>query len=212
MAGKDRSQHEAGRGRKVPNISRLSREELSLVEFQVALAFIEDESDRGAAIMGAAMVETALVAAIHSKLTNHEEKDALFHKHGAPFGTMAAKATAVYAFGLCSKQASIELAAIRAIRNQFSHALRYIDFEEPEIERECAKLERHLAGSVEGTKNHVSLPRRTYEIACSSLFTEIIKAADRHLDQEAAYRGQTRLKPQLPIDLEGSDAWYNPKK
>jgi hypothetical protein len=135
--------HEAARGVKTGKskaLTHLTRQPLTGEEFAAALAAIKTESDRGVAILAAALVEDSLLDAINAWLLNTDDRNALYHDIGAPFGTLRNKTVAAYALGICDKDMRDQIDIIRSIRNQFSHALRSIDFKNEDIVDLCSRL------------------------------------------------------------------------
>lgn len=141
--GKDRLAHEASRGVKIgksKTLKHLNREPLSVEEFEASLASTLTESDRGVAIVGAAIIEEALTDAITAWLENAEDRDSLFHDVGSPFGTFRNKTVSAYALGICSKEIREQIDIVRTIRNLFSHTLRSIDFKNHDVTALCHRL------------------------------------------------------------------------
>lgn len=183
---KDRSAHDAGRGKKSTSrknaakvsLSELTRRELSDGELEAAIAEFHGASDRVAAVMGAALVEENLAQAITASLENADGAKALFQGMGAPLQSLKAKSLAGYALGLFNKKVERDLDTIREIRNQFAHALMSIDFSNPDIARACEKLEGHNF-HIEPNRT-MPRARLLYETACWSISIAMLKeAADR---------------------------------
>lgn len=178
---KDRTAHLKAQG--VPQMTKhslglLSRAELSDDEFTAALAAMHRESDRAAAIMGAAFVEDGLDVVIGAMLANREDQAALFHDPGAPFGTLRAKTVAAYGLGLCSKRVAADIDEIRSIRNQFSHALRPISFNTPEVWAACERLTLYAPENLIGLQQpDPTRARFRFEIACQGIWQRLMKRA-----------------------------------
>ena len=126
--GKDRSAHLTARGKSLLPLAALSKRALDDDEFMNALQEMQRESDRGAAIMGAALLEEGLRKLIEAALENKEDDQALFDDQGAPFYSLHAKTIAAFGMGLVDKQTKKDIDIVRGVRNQFSHALRAIKF------------------------------------------------------------------------------------
>lgn len=140
---KDRATHVAARGKKNgkwKTLVQLTKKPLTDEEFVASLDAFRTESDRGVAILGAALVEDALLDAITHWLENPEDRDALYYDAGAPFGTFRNKAISAYALGICDKKIRDEMDIIRNVRNLFSHALRSIDFKNTDVIVLCDRL------------------------------------------------------------------------
>ncbi|WP_336979370.1 hypothetical protein [Altererythrobacter fulvus] len=198
---KDRAAHAAARGVGRKSLSKLSRDDLSAEEIRAAVLAMHNETDRGSAIMGAALVELGVKHVCWALVRNLDATDALFEGVGAPFGTFSAKTLAIYALGYCDKERKREIDAIREIRNQFSHALRVIDFTLPEVGAACKLLKKH---HMEPKMANALLPaksenRVTFEAACLSITIslidkgkEIAEERKRRLDQIIADLKESR--------------------
>src|SRR5689334_10151810 len=85
---KDRSAHEAARGRKMPTLSDLSRE-MPSAEHIARLEDIlsEERTDRSAAIMAASLLEQALYDALRTRMVDCGESamNSWFYDANAPF-------------------------------------------------------------------------------------------------------------------------------
>lgn len=206
---KDRSAHEAARGTKadpVPPLSELSRTPLDHDEFETALQAMHKGTDRECAIMGSALVEEALATAIDAVLLRKEDRAALYHDQGSPFGTLSNKTIAAYAFGICDKAVTNQIHAIRGIRNQFSHALRPITFQTPSISKECAKLRGHEADEIA----YANLPDPTqsrflFESACTGIWLLVTRRGN------AIYSALLDRQKALLADAKASRSEGGPK-
>ena len=143
--GKDRTAHEKARGvkRSVTGDSlstHISKRELDDSELEAAMKEFQAGSDRVAAIMGAALVESHLMGTIREALKEPFDDKALFHDQGAPFGTLKAKIVAGRALGLYDENIARDLDIIREIRNQFAHALMSFGFDHPMLVEYCKKF------------------------------------------------------------------------
>jgi hypothetical protein len=186
-SAKDRSAHEASRGKKAvsesarASLSRnLSRRDLSDTEFEAAVEEFHAGSDRVAAIMGAALVEDSLIGAIDSCLKDASDRNALFYDQGAPFGTFKARILAGKALGLFKEKIAQDLDRIRDIRNQFAHALLSFNFDTPEIVNACSKMGEYRY-SVEQDRE-IPESRKRFEAACWKISTGLLKKANANLN------------------------------
>jgi hypothetical protein len=93
---------------------------------QRLLALMEemaDQSDRGAAIIGAAWVEEAILAALESFLyAGTRSWDRLFDSSG-PLSAFSAKIDLAHVLGLTTDGARSDLHMIREVRNEFAHEI-----------------------------------------------------------------------------------------
>lgn len=139
---KDRSAHEAARGKKKMALSDFSREEPSDEDLQNYTRYLVEESDRGAAVMAAALVEKALEDAIRSRLADPGEgvADSWFKGINAPFQSFSAKITLGRALAIYGEQLEGRLILIKNIRNAFAHRMIPLDFTHPSLSEACRKL------------------------------------------------------------------------
>ena len=99
-------------------------------------------NDRGAAIIGASLVETALESRLllNFRTLSSDDYTHLFQGDQAPLGTLSAKTKISYVMRLCSAAERDDLDCIRRIRNAFAHTLKRLSFETTEIADMCAHL------------------------------------------------------------------------
>lgn len=142
--------------------------------FEQAIALvqeIENQTDRGAAIVGAAWVEEELYAAAKSFLEQDNKAwDRLFRKSG-PLSSFSAKIDLARLLGIISAVIASDLHIIRDVRNEFAHSV--LDrnnlapsFSAPHIKDKCLALR-----CVEHEKHHD--PRAAFIRACAVLNSDL---------------------------------------
>ncbi|MEN7537950.1 hypothetical protein [Aurantiacibacter flavus] len=193
---KDRTAHERERGvkRSVPVGSlstHISRRELDDSELKAAMKEFQAGSDRVAAIMGAALVESQLMDTIREALKEPFDDNVLFHDQGAPFGTLRAKIVAGRALGLYDENIARDLDIIRDIRNQFAHALMSFDFDHPMLVKYCKKFSEKVITDGSGNPlpfegytgggSEISETRRAFEVECWKLSIILLKRGNEIL-------------------------------
>ncbi len=95
---------------------------------------LDAESDRGAAMLSAAYVDSWLEKAIKSRLCDTKVKkdetlfDRLFKSGNAPIQSFSAKIDLAYSLKMIGLHSYTDLHIIRDIRNDFAH---YLDFDKP---------------------------------------------------------------------------------
>lgn len=79
------------------------------------------ESDRGAALLAASMLDESLQEIIESCLISNSSAKQLISGFNAPLGTFSARIKAAHALGLIMDHEFNEINLIRKIRNEFGH-------------------------------------------------------------------------------------------
>lgn len=148
---KDRSAHEGARGVKKVSLNDLARQIPSEHELDEYLTHIENESDRGAAVMAAALVERALEDRIRSSLIDPGDgtQDTWFEGRNAPFSTFSAKISLARALGIIDADIEAMLLVLKNVRNAFAHTMKPITFAHPTIKAECESLKPTVGIEVE---------------------------------------------------------------
>jgi hypothetical protein len=111
-----------------------------LREFKTFLELLNKESERGAALIAATMIEDLLERCIWAFLIEHEDVKRLLDGFNAPLGTLSARALAAFALGLISEKEYRECERLRKIRNVFAHNVR-ASFTDQSVADMCANLE-----------------------------------------------------------------------
>jgi DNA-binding MltR family transcriptional regulator len=106
-----------------------------------AMRELDTDGPRGAVILGSALVEDVLRAAIlyHMNNLSSAEYDQLFSAT-APLGSFSGKAKIAYAFGLIGPKTRDDLDSLRELRNAFAHAHIVFSFESKEVSDKVRKL------------------------------------------------------------------------
>ena len=95
---------------------------------------LEKESDRGAVLVGAAMLEEALKDVLEAHLVpNPGSSDPLFEGPTAPLQSFSAKIDLGYRLGLISDRFCRDMHVIRRIRNTVAHRVAGCSFEDASI-------------------------------------------------------------------------------
>jgi hypothetical protein len=94
------------------------------------------QSDRGAGIIAASLMEEILELAILNRLRPlSSDKYRNLFKGNSPLSTFAAKIDIAHAIGLINDLGHIQLHLIREVRNRFAHRIEPLNFEHPEIKQ-----------------------------------------------------------------------------
>jgi DNA-binding MltR family transcriptional regulator len=169
----ERSAYMASRGKVKKAMGKSSKFELSDEEFNAAIYALTIESDRGAAILGAALVEDGLRELLRSVIVNHNDDD-LFNGRDALFKTLHSKTIAVHALGLCDKEYAKDIDTIRSIRNDFAHELQELKFSQSPILDKCRKLDKYRKNNkVKMELDEKNKERDTFKLACLDLWLRL---------------------------------------
>jgi mannitol operon repressor len=106
-------------------------------------AFLKEfqaETDRGAALVGAALLDSRLERLLLSHMLPGKIADDLVKGGNAPLGTFSARINATYAFGLITTKERQDLNLIRGIRNEFAHSEHGLTFADRKIVGMCSSL------------------------------------------------------------------------
>lgn len=87
------------------------------------------ESDRGAALSAAAVLEDRLEEIIKTFLRDCKSSSKLLDGFNAPIGTFSSKILLAHALGLIQDNEFQQIELLRKIRNQFAHTWEYLNFE-----------------------------------------------------------------------------------
>lgn len=103
---------------------------------------VKEHNDRGAAVIGASIVEWALeqILVVQFRPLSSDDYARLFQGDSGPLSTLSAKTKLAYALGSCSKEERNEIDCIRDIRNAFAHALVPLSFKTKEVADMCNLL------------------------------------------------------------------------
>jgi hypothetical protein len=121
------------------------------------------ESDRGSVLVAASELEDALTALLKARLLpSLDRDDELFDGAYSPFNTFSAKIDLACRVGCINPPVRKSCHILRKIRNDFAHATKIKNFDNPATQdriRELFKINDELVSSlekviVEGTKEH----------------------------------------------------------
>lgn len=116
----------------------------NLVKVEDIKGFLEEfqgETDRAAAVLGAAYLDECLRQLIASFLIDDSKKvDELLEGPLAPLGSFASRISVSYCMGLISEDEYHDLQIIREIRNAFAHGLHGLSFSESWVRGKCSEL------------------------------------------------------------------------
>jgi mannitol operon repressor len=134
------------------------REE-DIKDFSAFLREFQDETDRGAALVGAAVIDDRLLETLRAFMVSNNAASALLDGGTAPLGTFSSRIDATYALGLISVHEHSECHIIRRIRNEFAHRKHGVTFMDEKIRGLCDGLQSDLPG---GRKEFKEKPRSVF--------------------------------------------------
>ena len=98
------------------------------------------ESNRGAALVAASMLDERLREILSNFLVEGPTSKELLVGFNAPLGTLSARAAAALSLGLIQENEFKEITLIRKIRNEFGHGWKSLSFESGRVADLCRQL------------------------------------------------------------------------
>jgi hypothetical protein len=138
--------------------------------FQRYLKTISEESDRGAVLVGASLLDDALGKALKKKLVSAtKNEDSLFDGGYSPLRSFAAKVELAFRLGLITRKTKQMLDTVRNLRNDFAHGTETIALNDEKVKNRIRAAYDQLSGIHQ---------------AIIGTFDEIIRAEHRPLTLE----------------------------
>lgn len=109
------------------------KSEQEVVDLYEFLDEFNRESDRGAVLNAAAVLDEWLGNILRAFFTDNKSGKELIFSFNAPLGSFSAKATAAHALGLIEDNEYQEITLIRKIRNEFGHSWRGVSFKSERV-------------------------------------------------------------------------------
>lgn len=134
------------------------------------LAEFNRESDRGAALTAAAVIDERLTEILTAFLANTSTAKELVLGFNAPLGTLSSRAAAAHALGLIQDNEFKEITLIRKIRNEFGHSWQGVSFTEGRAAELCNQLP--WLGPNESERD--STPRARFNFAIAILLMDLL--------------------------------------
>lgn len=107
--------------------------EPEIKELSEFLGEFNKETDRGAVLNAAAILDEWLLIILTEFFADNKSSTDLLNGFNAPLGTFSARVAAAHALGLIQDNEFREITIIRKIRNEFGHTWRGISFETQKI-------------------------------------------------------------------------------
>ena len=132
---------------------------------------INEQTDRGAALIVATWLDEELRAAIKTKFINSDSNENRMFEGNGPLSTFSSKIEIGYSLGLLSKQNYSDLTIIRKIRNDFAHSIldsnsEPVSFSSQHIRDRCYSLKRVEDENFES-------PRHSFLRNCAAIWADI---------------------------------------
>jgi hypothetical protein len=155
-------------------------------DFDSFLAEFQRESDRAAAVLGAAYLDARLEALLRAKLVAVPKfVEELLTGQGG-LASFSARISVCYAVGLISLNAAEDLHTIRRIRNDFAHKSHGVSFDTPSIRNRVDSL-RILGALKTSDGSGVPLPpepRKRFNLAVALL---LVAAIEKRIKEQAKF-------------------------
>jgi len=137
--------------------------------FSAFLKEYQSETDRGAALVGAAQLDQQLLELLKRYFIDGKESSELLEGALAPLGTFSSRILAAFCLGLISEYEFRELQLIRKIRNEFAHRTHGLMFEDQKVASLCANLDDRMPDALEHAIEMTPRLRFVNAVICTSL-------------------------------------------
>lgn len=101
---------------------------------------LQEETDRGVALAGAAFLDDVLAAMLRAALVAKPKAVDELLGHRGPVETFAARTNLAYCMGLIGDKMYRDLWTARKIRNEFAHSHTPVSFDDPRVAELCENL------------------------------------------------------------------------
>lgn len=108
--------------------------------FSGFLKEFQEETDRGAALVGAALIDDRLERLLNAHFIECKEADELLKGGNAPLGAFSARIKIAYSLGLITELEHKECECIRRVRNEFAHKVHGLTFKDNKVHDLCNNL------------------------------------------------------------------------
>ncbi len=138
--------------------------------FNEFLQEFQKESERGAALVGAALLDSRLERILRSHFIAGKAANELLGGGNAPLGTYSSRIKCCFALGLITDMEKHDLDLIRSIRNAFAHHEHGLTFEDSKVIGWCSSLyQRRSAEMIESDGGYSARERFTDAVIFNSL-------------------------------------------
>jgi|SRR5581483_867719 len=119
-----------------------------LKDLSIFLAELQEETDRGLALVAASVLDDKLRAVLAAFFVENSAARRLLDTQNAPLGTFSARADACFALGLIDDFEHQEITLVRRVRNEFAHGLHGTHFQTEPIRGYCSSLKSNMPDGV----------------------------------------------------------------
>jgi mannitol operon repressor len=113
-------------------------------DFSRFISELQQETDRGLALVGAALLDDKLANTLRSFFCEGKSAEALLKEGDAPLGTLSSRIELCFALGLIDEFEYQEINLIRKVRNEFAHSKHGTTFQTEKIRSLCSSLKSPL--------------------------------------------------------------------
>ncbi|MFN7953624.1 MAG: hypothetical protein U0610_18000 [bacterium] len=145
--------------------------------FAQTVDMLMKESDRGALLVGIALLDDALVDLLKKLLRLDKEVLRLFDPN-MPLGSFSSRIELAWSLNLINDLVRRDLHLLRRTRNDFAHRLDVLDFDTPAVGERLRTL--NIPAEVRGTPNAES-PKVCFRLCLMSLYRYIMNRVEGHI-------------------------------
>lgn len=114
--------------------------EKDLKYFSSFLKEFQNETDRGAVLVGAAFIDERLERLLHSHFIKCKQTGEILNGSNAPLGIFSARIKLSFCLGLITELEFKEIEIIRRVRNEFAHKVHGLTFKDQKVHDLCQNL------------------------------------------------------------------------
>lgn len=151
-------------------MSHARRTDTEIEQLAKFFASFNKESDRGAALVAASMLDDHLEKILTAFFVESSAARELISGFNAPLGTFSSRASAAAALGLIQENEFKEITIVRKIRNEFGHGWEPLTFESESVAALTRKLPWLGPAELEATSKN----RGRFNFAIVALLTDLL--------------------------------------
>lgn len=151
-------------------------------EFHDFLTEFQGESDRAAAVLGAAFADDLLRALLAARFVDEGEHVQALTRPNGPVSSFSARISLAFAIGLLSDDDAADFNTLRKIRNNFAHRLHGISFATDSVadrSRQFRCVARIFAAKPDVRARYPADPRKLFDLAVAYLCRKLQRRVGR---------------------------------